>query len=118
MLPSNGHDNAAASDDSDDCDDGDGDDGDGDDDDDNDNAALLHFWQESWSKESCHDHKDHKHNNHIVVVMKISFIFTERKCDVSFVPNPDRNIAFSWKTLVGWKLASWPARKLLRVVKT
>ena len=46
MLPSNGHDNAAASDDSDDGDDGDGDDGDGDDgdgDDDNDNAALLHF---------------------------------------------------------------------------
>ena len=38
MLPSNGHDNAAASDDGDD---GDGDDGDGDDD--NDNAALLHF---------------------------------------------------------------------------
>ena len=36
MLPSNGHDNAAASDDSDDGDDGDGDD-------DNDNAALLHF---------------------------------------------------------------------------
>ena len=41
MLPSNGHDNAAASDDSEDGDDGDGDDGDGDDD--NDNAALLHF---------------------------------------------------------------------------